>query len=452
MWELIGGFNPLLALPAAFNAVLNMGGLSGPPVTGDPGEIVPQSVQPQPTMADQMAAFGGSGPVPAGVFLDLQLPAGTPPGQTTQAPPTVLGEAPLVVGSPSPVGLPGRSAIADQAGLLSLGGVSYDARTRGLERRILRRYLRVPQGLERALRRIPGMKDRPITLSRSKALTPYKPPSGVERVAFALGTGARFLGTLGLLLYPRPIAPGTLSEEQRMESIRRYDARAFTPSPGGADISGKPPVPYGTIEDIETQMARRGLEFENPGRTPFGDRVWNTAGDFGREWLQRQLDRLDPRLGELTEITTDAERLPSPATGVRTPLPGMTPAQQTIPAGRSWPSRLNSRTLQYAMLAGLGVGLLGNRRSRNAPGTTSPTTLGTGMAPQLGAAIGASPSTVTYLTGIESRGVASRQDSCHCKPKRRGPARRCLERGTVAWKTGRYKGRAAGSKCIRYAT
>lgn len=40
-----------------------------------------------------------------------------------------------------------------------------------------------------------------------------------------------------------------------------------------------------------------------------------------------------------------------------------------------------------------------------------------------------------------------------CPPcgKRRGRARKCLERGSVAWRTGRYKGKAAGSKCIRFA-
>jgi hypothetical protein len=49
--------------------------------------------------------------------------------------------------------------------------------------------------------------------------------------------------------------------------------------------------------------------------------------------------------------------------------------------------------------------------------------------------------------------ISSSSSSCSCGPKKkRGPARKCLERGTVVFKTGRYKGKAAGTKCIRYAT
>jgi hypothetical protein len=38
---------------------------------------------------------------------------------------------------------------------------------------------------------------------------------------------------------------------------------------------------------------------------------------------------------------------------------------------------------------------------------------------------------------------------CGCGP--RGPRRKCLERAPVAWRSGRNKGKAAGSKCVRYA-
>jgi hypothetical protein len=61
------------------------------------------------------------------------------------------------------------------------------------------------------------------------------------------------------------------------------------------------------------------------------------------------------------------------------------------------------------------------------------------------------------LTPFEPLGVPYIQPAattstnlCKCKPKRRGPQRKCLERGQVNWRTGRYKGKLAGTKCIRW--
>lgn len=52
--------------------------------------------------------------------------------------------------------------------------------------------------------------------------------------------------------------------------------------------------------------------------------------------------------------------------------------------------------------------------------------------------------------GFSGGGFAAQSTSCDCKPKRRGPKRRCLERADVSWRTGRYKGKRAGSKCVRW--
>lgn len=61
---------------------------------------------------------------------------------------------------------------------------------------------------------------------------------------------------------------------------------------------------------------------------------------------------------------------------------------------------------------------------------------------------------VTPQTGVPAlmvgnfQGVGSSGD-CGCGP--RGPRRKCLERAPVTWRSGRNKGKAAGSKCVRYA-
>lgn len=42
-------------------------------------------------------------------------------------------------------------------------------------------------------------------------------------------------------------------------------------------------------------------------------------------------------------------------------------------------------------------------------------------------------------------------DQCNCPPKKkRGPKRKCLERAKVKWAGGRYEGKLAGSKCVRF--
>jgi hypothetical protein len=64
-----------------------------------------------------------------------------------------------------------------------------------------------------------------------------------------------------------------------------------------------------------------------------------------------------------------------------------------------------------------------------------PTTPGPGTAPNVG----------SFALGSYSGPVGD----CGCGP--RGPRRKCLERAPVAWRSGRNKGKAAGSKCVRYA-
>lgn len=63
---------------------------------------------------------------------------------------------------------------------------------------------------------------------------------------------------------------------------------------------------------------------------------------------------------------------------------------------------------------------------------------------------------VSPLTSFESMGVPYGQSQnvtpnkgCSCRKP--GPRRKCLERAAVVYKGGRRKGKAAGTKCIRYA-
>lgn len=59
---------------------------------------------------------------------------------------------------------------------------------------------------------------------------------------------------------------------------------------------------------------------------------------------------------------------------------------------------------------------------------------------------------VSFQTSAFVGGYARTNSSgCSCSPKKRGKGRKCLERGTVYWKSGRNKGKSAGTKCIRFA-
>lgn len=142
----------------------------------------------------------------------------------------------------------------------------------------------------------------------------------------------------------------------------------------------------------------------------------------------------------------------SPPTVSQPPPPKPPAAKQSIlkkgPLGR-----LNQATLNKAMLySGIAELVLQKRKSRGSTSTTRETQPTGGNVAVDVATPGSQPTLgTTPLTAFNIGSVGS-GGACHCGTKKRGKARKCLERGTVAWKSGRYKGRAAGTKCIRYAT
>jgi hypothetical protein len=76
-----------------------------------------------------------------------------------------------------------------------------------------------------------------------------------------------------------------------------------------------------------------------------------------------------------------------------------------------------------------------------APGVPTPAT-----APQPTVTVQPSGNVAPQYFGGDSFGGGN-----YCEPRPRGPRRKCLERAPVAWRAGRNKGKAAGSKCVRYA-
>jgi hypothetical protein len=146
----------------------------------------------------------------------------------------------------------------------------------------------------------------------------------------------------------------------------------------------------------------------------------------------------------VTEVYGPPRPTPPVPAGVATPSSSGVPQVQ-LPAPRTGINRIR---------LGLGIGLLGLELGRSlghqggrsgpggspiAPGATIPVVPGTQPSPQTG---------VQALVG----GFGSMSyGGGYCTPRPRGPRRKCLERAPVSWRAGRNKGKAAGSKCVRYA-
>ena len=137
------------------------------------------------------------------------------------------------------------------------------------------------------------------------------------------------------------------------------------------------------------------------------------------------------------------------------PLPDLpkVPAPVSSPATSS---RTTNRTLPFPKIGGnaiLGAGIVGAIfLAQRASGGGGGSFLAAPIAP--GSTIATPPATtVSPATGIQALALGGSYgaSSASCSTVPRGPRRKCLERAPVNWRSGRNKGKAAGTKCVRYA-
>lgn len=351
--ELLLGANPLLAIASGFEFVLSRGGLEGPPVTGDPGEVIPYSVGPAVSMEDAMAAystaFGSVDPYydPTGGYGDAPAQQVQPPGATFPWPAPGGGVAPgtsITVPAPIP-GVGGPPAFPPLEGM---GG-------------------RLPPDAEFSL--------------------PAEPPPWWLRMGVGLG---------GLLW------PSEIGEEWP-------DGNPAVPGPDPVWMQqDRPDLFPGTIVDSPTpdwweREAMKELDRQAAAQQQAED-------DFRRE----------------TQRILEQARQPAPA-------PTAVPSLRT----RLWPW----------IGLGLGVaGLAGRRSSSTVPQSSFTSFVDPITAGNTAATTYASPQ--ASGAGAWGGGWGSQT----CEPAKRGPRRKCLERAAVKWSGGRRKGKAAGSKCLRFST
>lgn len=242
-----------------------------------------------------------------------------------------------------------------------------------------------------------------------------------ERVPpVVIGAVGRILGALGGIFWPSPLGSG----EPTPDEIREMERRA-RPTPNPLTAPAPPPPP-------------------------------DTRG--------RELGELDvPELPRRTPLP-----LPLPAPG---PVGPPTPAPTTPRSQTTTPARPSTQGIGAPEVFEPFLDLTRLLRSR--PRRSSPpsrafrpgtlTTPGPGtvpFAPPLPPAP-SSPALPSPLTPFETTVLPSPRtapgravppnDPCRCSTTRK-PRRKCLERAPVEFSAGRYKGRPAGTRCVRFQT
>jgi hypothetical protein len=179
---------------------------------------------------------------------------------------------------------------------------------------------------------------------------------------------------------------------------------------------------------------------EEPRDKPIGEILRDAAREVGRDAIKKALPPGIPFPSG--PGATGREGPPAP-----NPNSPSAPRSQTVTP----PSSPASRLPPWAVPVGIGlgafavIGVLNRRRGGSSSATAVlnvPGPIGSG---------GPLPSPGVN-TGVSALLVGGAQGGGgYCEPQPRGPRRKCLERAPVAWRAGRNKGKAAGSKCVRYA-
>lgn len=196
-------------------------------------------------------------------------------------------------------------------------------------------------------------------------------------------------------------------------------------------------------EAAERELARRQRE----NAAPFPDEILRNGVPTG-EVVFRIPPKLTPRGDPVGGMMRPPVFNPAP------PAPPAPRKRNRVQRALHQIQRVTSNP--WAQLGIFGLGVLGGRkRSRNA---LSPLALSSSddfvtqspldsLTPINAGALPFSSSGFNYGGGGTPTATAT---ACGCKPKKRGPKRRCLERAQVAWRSGRYKGKLAGTRCVRW--
>lgn len=231
---------------------------------------------------------------------------------------------------------------------------------------------------------------------------------------------------------------------RQQQRIEQQDRRDFGTFPPGNQIT-LPPTP------------RNYPNVQADPYIPQDRSVPDIIRDAAREAVQDAVrnalpDAVRPFIPDVPDVPAGPGYGPGPAGGQKVAPPaaspgrvagntGVTSMQGTSSGTSSGGSR--ARRSRWLVTAGTiaGAALLEQAFVRergggmtNTPAPSSGTTTGPGTIP---------------LTDINAGSIGS-WGSNYCTPRPRGPRRKCLQRAPVRWSGGPRKGKAAGTRCIRY--
>lgn len=265
----------------------------------------------------------------------------------------------------------------------------------------------------------------PIVISKSRAVVPYV--AGPLRFVFGP------IGALLTALNPTDLGSGELTQAQRTGKAldvwfpeMRVDRRRL-----GMSSIGLPQV------GLSAALQMRSVTVPDLSYIP-QDR---SIPELVREMARQAVEQLLPAgVVDLGPPSPQPRPVPQITIGGPGSTPAPTPQPPTVAGPRPrWGIGIG------AIVAGLTVEALTRPTSSPTP-VSSPVPLVPIATPAL------TPANVVSLGFASGGGFGGGYgtETCSCGP--RGPRRKCLERAPVRFSAGRRKGKAAGTKCIRYAT
>jgi hypothetical protein len=302
-------------------------------------------------------------------------------------------------------------------------------------------------------------------------IPPPNPPF-IVRAAYGFGRVVGLAGnawTLGILALLRPTATAS-NDTTYQELLPVGIANEF-----GNYLASDAALKSQTAMREQSKLQ----ELLQTGGLPPGNEIRLAPQDYGRVPLRSKLeqsveDMLPQPLRDAINSSRNAIQRQAPSQTQGSAPPGMVPGQivgvgppapspstsssPTSSRSVSGPGRLPSPSIRWGYI-GIGAGaivaanyLLPRLFSSTNSQTTVAPVPGSAFSP-IGSNAGNSGSELNAPTvgSFAVSGFGGAGAAAYCTPRSSGPRRKCLERAPVAWRSGSRRGKAAGTKCIRYA-
>jgi len=206
------------------------------------------------------------------------------------------------------------------------------------------------------------------------------------------------------------------------------------------------------------EILRRSVSTVEPGT------VTDEQMEAALEAIRQQIEKIQGDIGAIPERKPVLEgplriRWPNRRPGAPPAGPGFEfggpepprgprPVGAPLPEVRSIGRRIGTAikdNLAQIVLGAIGLGAL-RSGSRAAPSSAISLAL-----PSPSTIRPTQPLTVVQGAALPLTATRTASQQCECKSKKKRKRRKCLEMADVGWTSGRYKGKKAGRRCVRFA-